>query len=129
MNNLPALPCTITEIEDGIVHIHIRDTSEFRKEHLVQLYDAIEKMYGGKKAGILSTFEGLTSYQKGVARYASSERAQKLVLATAYIIAPLAMRILVRFFLNFHKQKIPRKIFISKEKALTWLKKMKDRKK
>jgi hypothetical protein len=116
---------TIEEIDDGIVHIHIKEMEELRVEDVAQIYDVIEKIGGGKKVGILSTFDGLiSSYKKGVPRYASSARAQELVLATAYVTDSLAMRMMVRFFLNFHKHKIPRRIFPNREQAMDWLRQM-----
>lgn len=121
---------SIIPIEEGIVHIHMKELEELTVDDVAQVHAALEKINNGKRTGVLTTFDGfIPSPGKEVAQYSSSAKAQKLIFATAYLIDSLAMRLVVRFFLNFYKHKIIRKIFSNEQQALEWLREMRDKEK
>lgn len=114
----------ISLLEEGIVHIEMKDSKEMTLADIIQIYDEIEKIGNGEKMCVLTTFNGFVSSKNNeVIKYAASARAKKLVIATAYVIRSLAMTLAVKFFMGFHKQVLPRRIFQDKKKALEWLRK------
>lgn len=122
--------CKASLIERGIVHLEMKEVKVTTLQHIVQVYDAVEQLGGGEKMGLLTTFEG---YIPGVTKeaydYSGSARVKSLATGTAYVIDNFALRILVKFFMKFYKQIIPRKIFDNKKDAMEWLRKLRDQKK
>lgn len=112
-------------IEEGIVHIEMKKIKELTFTDIIQIYDEIENIGNGKKMCLLVTFnEFISSQGTKVPQYATSARAKKLVIATAYVIHSVAMALALKFFISFHKQVFPRRVFKDRNKALEWLRRM-----
>ncbi len=117
---------TVSLLEEGIVQADFKKIKEMTTEHVDQLYDAVAKLSDEKKVGFLVSYESYIPMNDEVMEYARQEKFQKYVLASASIIKSTALRVAVNFYWTFHKPKSPRKIFDSKESALTWLRKIRD---
>ncbi|MBI3502525.1 MAG: hypothetical protein HY063_12105 [Bacteroidetes bacterium] len=88
----------ISLLGEGIVHVEMKDVKEMSVKDTMQIYDEMERLGNGEKMCVLTTFNGFISSQdKEVSKYATTERAKKLVLATAYVFDSLALRIAVNF--------------------------------
>ena len=112
----------ISLIEDDIVRVDFKKIKEMTPEHIDQLYSAVEKLGGGKKVGMISTFQGYIPMNNEVMAHSRKKEFQDKVFASASVLKSAALRMAVNFFSSFHKPKHPRKIFSSNESALKWLK-------
>lgn len=114
----------ISQIEPGIALIEYKGL-EMGLPEIIQLYDEIEAFGKGKKIAILNTFHEFVPSNDDATRYAAGDRPPKFIYASAIVVKSLAIRLTIMMFMRFNKQKVPRKVFNSKKKALDWLKKMK----
>ncbi len=116
---------SISEIENGIALIEYNGIEMGLKE-ITQLYDEIESFGRGKKIGILNTFREFVPSSDETLKYVEGERPPKLLYASAIVVESLATRLAMMMFMRFNKQRVPRKIFNSKRKAMEWLCAMRD---
>jgi hypothetical protein len=56
---------------------------------------------------------------------------QKYVFATAYVVKSIGIRLGIKLFINFHgaNEGIPRNIFKTKQKAISWLTEIEEKQK
>ena len=114
---------SISEIEDGIALIEYKGI-EMDLDSMIHLYDEIEKFGNGNKIAILNTFKEYVPTNDEAMKYAASDRPPKLLYASAIHVEFLATRLAIMMFMKFNKQRVPRKVFSSKRKALEWLREM-----
>ena len=91
--------------------------------HLAGMQKVVAELGGGKKMPLLFFPHGFLNVSKEGAQYATSDEGVRYTLAIAVIIDNLAKKLLMNFFLNFNKPKVPTKGFSNKKDALKWLSK------
>ena len=114
---------SISEIEKGIAFIEYKGIEMGLKE-IMELYDEIENFGNGKKIAIMNTFKEFVPSNDDATKYAAGDRPPKLIYASAIVVESLATRLAIMMFMRFNKQRVPRKVFSSKRKALEWLREM-----
>ncbi|MBI3502526.1 MAG: hypothetical protein HY063_12110 [Bacteroidetes bacterium] len=114
---------SISEIEKGIAFIEYKGIEMGLKE-IIELYDEIENFGNGKKIAILNTFKEFIPSNEETMKYVEGERPPKLLYASAIVVESLATRLAMMMFMRFNKQRVPRKVFNSKKKAMKWLREM-----
>lgn len=112
-------------IQDNIIHIELKKIKKMTAEDVLQMYDCFEKC--GEKNGVyvLVSFKGFVPMSDEAMDEAKKREIQKLVKATAFLIKTAALRVGIKFFMNFYKPKRPMNIFGKKDEAVAWLKKEK----
>lgn len=110
--------------DDGIVEMKWDPSLEIIEiEHLKKLQEALCELGDGKKVPFVTMPHDFLTLSKEGSKYATSDEGVRYSLAIAVIIDNLAKKILLNFFLNFNKAKVPTKGFTKKEDAILWLKK------
>lgn len=112
-------------IQDNIIHIELKKIKKMTAEDVMQMYDCFEKCGGENGVYVLVSFKGYVPMSDEAMDEAKKQESQKFVKATAFVIKTAALRVGIKFFMNFYKPKRPMSIFGKKDEALVWLKKEK----
>lgn len=91
-------------------------------EEIIAAYLKLVKKSNEPKL-LLSDARGLKTASHEARNIFSSENAGKYIIANAVIVNSLSTRLIVNFFIKFHRPSFPVKIFNSEAEALRWLKK------
>ena len=112
-------------IQDNIIHIKLKKVKKMTAEDVTQIYDCFEKCEGANGVYVLVSFKGYVPMSDEAMHEAKKQESQRFVRATAFVIKTAALRVGIKFFMNFYKPKHPMNIFGKKDEAVVWLKKMK----
>ena len=125
VNEIVAKGCVKAVLrDDSVIEINWDEKLEIIEViHLMKMQEVVGELGGGKKMPLLFLPHGFLNVSKEGARYATSDAGVKYTLAIAVLIDNLAKRLLLNFFLNFNKPKVPTKGFSKKEDSLNWLSK------
>jgi hypothetical protein len=108
--------------DDGIIEIKWDPSLEIIEVmHLTKMQETVKELGEGKRMPLLFQPHDFLTVSKDGSLYATSDEGVKYTLAIAVLIDNLAKRLLLNFFLNFNKPKVPTKGFSNKEDALRWL--------
>jgi len=110
-------------IQDNIIHIELKKIKKMTAEDVAQMYDCFEKCGGENGVYVLVSFKGYVPMSNEAMDEAKKQESQKFVRATAFVIKTAALRVGIKFFMNFYKPKRPMNIFGKKDEAVAWLKK------
>lgn len=108
-------------LEDNILHTAMKNVKELSAKDVEQIHDCYLKIGNGNKVYVLVTFQGYIPMSDEAMEMANKNKAQNIHGATAYVVGNLAIRIGIRFFMNFHKHKYPVTIFGTMPEAISWL--------
>ena len=109
------------ELNDGILMIEFKPDIEIDLKAAKQIVADRKKMTEGKAYPGLGDTRFIKSATKEARTYFGSEESQEGVLAGALLVDSVFSTLLVNFFLKVTKQKMPAKMFTSKQKAMVWL--------
>ncbi|MFN3343371.1 MAG: hypothetical protein ACK40M_11785 [Flavobacteriales bacterium] len=88
--------------------------------HLQKILEVAGKLGGGKKLNLLFHMHEFPHTSTEGSKYATSEEGVRFSNMIAVIVDNLAKRILMNFFVTFHKPKVPTRGVKSKEDAFDW---------
>lgn len=115
--------CATVELrEDGIMHIHIKETQTFEMEDSEKVFKLREKMAGGRKAPMIYTCTQFVIPSKEVREFVASEERSGLVLADAFVVNSLPQKLMANIFIKINKPVRPTKVFNNFEAACEWAK-------
>lgn len=119
---------TIEFRSDGITIIRLDDNAEVKLQDSLAQHRLLKENYDGiKKYRLLIKPGKYSSITQEAREFASTPDANHMTLGTAVIIRSLAQRIVINFMINFiQKQNMKMRMFESEEKALEWLKELKE---
>lgn len=107
---------------NGIVEIFWDESIELVEvKHLELLQESIGKIGKGKKMPLLFIPHDFLQINAESQKFATSEEGVKFTSASAVLVANLASRILMNFYMRSTKQKVPTKGFPTREEAIVWL--------
>jgi hypothetical protein len=112
---------TAYRLEENILHIEMKKVNGLSAKDVWQINDCHLKIANGSKIYLLVTFQGFIPLSDEAMKVANKNKAQNIHGATAYVVDNLAIRIGIKFFMNFHKHKYPVTIFGTKPEAIRWL--------
>src|ERR1035437_2433183 len=112
---------TAYRLEENILHTAMKNVKELSAKDVEQIQDCYLKIGDGNNVYVLVTFQGYIPLNDEAMEMANKNKAQNIHGATAYVVDNLAIRIGIRFFMNFHKHKYPVTIFGTRPEALSWL--------
>lgn len=114
-------------LDDNMVHIEMKKIKKLTGEDVEQIYDCHKKIGEGRKVYVLVTFSGYIPISDEAMTQAKKSSKQEIQAATAYVVNNFALRIGVKFFINFYKPKYPINICGNKAEGISWLKQEKAR--
>ncbi len=109
-------------LDNEIIYINIKDNAEIEIADSIEQKIFIDDNCGPNNRLILVHAGANTSITKEAREFASTDEANKTVLATAVIVKGLAQRILINFIMSvLNRKKLKMKLFSSKADAILWL--------
>jgi hypothetical protein len=112
---------TVSLLEEGILHIHLKSGTEIHLNDAVLIVEAMGKLGGGKKFPVLIDAGEFTSVDQEVRVFSASEDSNLYTLADAIAYYSLGQKLIANFYLNQNKPSVPTRAFKGKEEATEWL--------
>ena len=111
--------------DDDILYVIIKENVDLGIPEMDELLEFSAKFTNyEKRYTIVDTRSNYNSSQEVSNHYANSDY-NKYRYADAFIVNSLAMRLLVNFYIRFHKPKIPTRLFNDEQSALNWINSLK----
>ncbi|MCB0794048.1 MAG: hypothetical protein KDB88_04870 [Flavobacteriales bacterium] len=121
MHQIDQTACTISFLENDIVHVHFKDGRVIEHDEVQLMFDAIEQERKGRKALLLvSVGEGSTMSNDARA-FASGPESSRYIAADAIIQRDFSHSLAANVFMRYHKPGRPIQLFPDRESALAWL--------
>ncbi len=112
-------------IQDNIVFIELKKIKKMTAQDVSEIFECFQKCGNEYGVYVLVTFKGYIPLSDEAMEEAQKEENRRIVKATAFVIKSTALRLGIKFFMNFYKPKQSINIFGTKEEAIIWLKKEK----
>lgn len=112
--------------EEGILHVIVREGVDIDIEEAIENFETAKKLAGGVRRLKLVDARAYFSMTSSARDFAASKETSEYNIARAVITNSLANRLLINFFIHFHKPQSPLKMFVSEAEALSWLREFKD---
>lgn len=93
--------------------------------HFTKMQEAVRELGNGKKMPLLFIPHDFLTVSKEGGKYATSNDGTKYTSVNAVLTDNLAKKILMNFYQNINKSKVPTRGFSKKEEALKWLSELK----
>lgn len=113
---------SIVNINDGVIHIHLKSGQEIELSDAVFIVEAMGKLSEGKKCPILIDAGEFSSVDKEARIFSAAAESNLYTLADAIAYCNLAQKLLANFYIKHNKPVVPTRVFSNKEEALDWLK-------
>jgi hypothetical protein len=110
----------------GIIHIRYLEGQIIDVKEKIQEKRALLEITKGLKHPVLISFENYVTISKEAKEYSILIEKDQPFLAVAILVENLAYQLMADFYFKFYKPKIAYKVFKQEEKAIAWLKEMKE---
>lgn len=114
-------------IEDNILRCKLVPGAEITIDHAKEIVKETLRLCKGKKMPILGDMREAKYISFESRRYLSGNEAEKAAYALAMIANSPVSKVIGNFLIGINKPPYPVRLFTSKEKAIEWLKKFKDK--
>ncbi len=113
--------CTVTFLEEDIVHTHFRDHHLVSHEEVQLMFDAIRAERGTRKALLMVSVGESTTMSNEARTHASSPASAEYIAADAIVVRDFGHQLAANVFVRHHKPGRPIQMFPDKDSALIWL--------
>lgn len=113
---------TVSLLEEGILHIHLKSGTEIHLTDAVLIVEAMGKLGGGKKFPVLIDAGEFIAVDQEVRVFSASEESNLYTLADAIAYYSLGQKLIANFYLSHNKPAVPTRTFSDKKAAIEWLK-------
>lgn len=110
-------------LSDNILHIELKKVKKLVAKDIAEIYSCHEKMGDTSNLRVLVTFQGFIPMSDDAMAEAKKQSKKSAQAATAYVVHNFALRMGIKFFMNFYKPKYPIHVSSAKSDAIKWLKK------
>jgi hypothetical protein len=117
--------CTITLVEDDLVHTHFKDGRVVSVDDVKEMFHAMHEIHGDRKVLLMVTVGEGTAMSNEARAYASSEDSNHQVAADAIVVRDFGHQLAANVFVRHHRPARPIQMFPDKESALAWLREQK----
>lgn len=122
MNAIELKKSTVSLMEEGILHIHLKASCEIGLSDAVLIVEAMGKLSHGKKMPVLIDAGEFTSIDKEVRVFSASAESNIYTLADAIAYYSLAQKLVANFYIIHNEPVVPTRAFSDKPEAIEWLK-------
>lgn len=113
--------CTLTFIDDDVVHAHFKDGHTVSPEEVHTMFEATSEGRNGRKV-LLVVSVGVGSTLSNEARqHASSPESSKYIAADAIVVRDFGHQLTANVFVRYNKPQRPIQLFGDMDSALAWL--------
>lgn len=113
--------CSISFLDDDIVHTHFKDAHLVSPDDVHAMFDAIELERKGRKALLLVSVGVGTTMSNEARAYASSPESSRYIAADAIVVRDFGHQLAANVFVRHHKPGRPIQMFPDRDSALAWL--------
>ncbi|WKZ65390.1 MAG: hypothetical protein QY325_11520 [Flavobacteriales bacterium] len=113
--------CTVTFLDDDIVHTHFKDNRLVGPEDVQRMFEAIEAERKGRKALLMVSVGVGTAMSNEARAYASSMESSRYIAADAIIVRDFGHQLAANVFVRHHKPGRPIQMFPDRQAAMEWL--------
>jgi hypothetical protein len=111
--------------DDDVLYVVIKESVDLGIKEMDELLEFSANFTNyEKRYTVVDTRSNYNSSQEVSNHYAKSEY-NKYRYADAFIVNSLGMRLLVNFYIRFHKPEIPTRLFNDEQSAINWIKSLK----
>jgi hypothetical protein len=110
-----------------VVTVVMKESADMCVAKMGDLLETAVELAGFKKYFVIVDARANFHSAPDVREYYSNNEYSKYRYADAFIISSLAMRLVINFYISFHKPSIPTKTFTDPERAKQWIDEMKQR--
>ncbi len=121
MHVLDLEACTVTFVDEDIVHTHFRDHHLVSPEDVQKMFDAIRTERGKRKALLMVSVGENTTMSNEARAYASSPASSDYIAADAIIVRDFGHQLAANVFVRHHKPERPIRMFPDRDTAMAWL--------
>jgi len=118
---------TAHSLGENILHIEFKKVARLEIEDIRQIFECHDKLGKGEKVYVLVSFNGFIPMNEKAMKEAKLLGKKNRQAAVAYVVKNAALRMGIKFFLNFYNPQYPIYISAIKDDALAWLQKEKDK--
>lgn len=122
MKSIALEKATVSLLDEGIIHIHIKAAREIELSDAVYIVEAMGEIGHGKKYPILIDAGSFSSIDKEARIFSAAAESNIYTMADAIAYCNLAQKLLANFYVKYNKPVIPTRTFANKEEAIDWLK-------
>lgn len=112
-------------LDNDVLFVKMKAGIEFDEATLEDLFIASNQLAEFKKRHVIVDTRKSFDSSPEVRNLYASDKYIKYRHSDAFIVNSLPMRLLVNFYISFHKPKIPTKMFNNEEKAINWINSLK----
>ena len=109
-------------LENNILHIEFKKVKKLAAKDVEEVFSCYDKIGKGKKVYSLVTFKSFIPMSDEAMQEAKKQNKKNLSGAAVYVVHNFALRMSIKFFMNFYKPKHPINITPTKSEAISWLK-------
>jgi len=122
MRTLELESCTVTFIEEDLVHTHFKDDQLVSVQDVQRMFEAIKGERKGRKV-LLMVSVGVNTTMSNEARAsaAQSPESSEHIAADAIIVRDFGHQLAANVFVRYHKPDRPIQMFPDRDSALAWL--------
>jgi hypothetical protein len=122
MKNKREKSIDVTLLQEGILHIHLKDHADINLNDAVATVVEMGKLSHGKKMPVFIDAGEFCTVDNEVRIFSASEESNIYTLADAIAYNNLGQKLIANFYLNQNHPRVPTKVFSEKEEAIKWLK-------
>jgi hypothetical protein len=122
MRNKKDKSITVALMQEGILHVHLKDHAEVTLNDAVAAVVEMGEMSKGKKMPVFIDAGEFCTIDNEVRIFSASEESNIYTLADAIAYNNLGQKLIANFYLNQNKPRVPTKVFSEIEEAIEWLK-------
>lgn len=113
--------CTLTFIDEDIVHAHFKDGHTVSAGEVHGMFEAIAAERKGLKALLVVTVGENSTLSNEARTYASSEESSRFIAADAIVVRDFGHQLTANVFVRYNKPQRPIQLFGDMESAVAWL--------
>ncbi|HRH36775.1 MAG TPA: hypothetical protein PK760_00425 [Flavobacteriales bacterium] len=113
--------CTVTFVDEDIVHTHFKDNHLVSQEEVQLMFDAIRTERGERKVLLLVSVGENTTMSGEARAHASSPASSSYIAADAIVVRDFGHQLAANVFVRHNKPDRPIQMFGDRESAMAWL--------
>ncbi len=121
MSTIDLSACTLTLVDEDVVHAHFKDGLTAGPEAVDEMFDAIRGLRKGRKALLMVTVGNGASLTNEARNHASSDAGSEILAADAIVVRDFGHQMSANAFVRHNKPKRPIQLFPDATSAIAWL--------
>lgn len=121
MTTMDLTACTLTFIDEDIVHAHFKDGLIAGPDAVDEMFNAIRGARDGRKVLLMVSVGIGASLTNEARNHASSDAGSELIAADAIVVRDFGHQMSANAFVRHNKPKRPIQLFPDTDSAVAWL--------